>query len=643
MTRAAPIDDIQDADASEDIDLAAFLRVEQTASAREAVVGLRPSARLVYRTMLSAIPPRTRQALAAHRPQLIVLRIPSDAWAETAVEALEAVAMAIRGTHLRTVHHYSPSVVKSGRRGSFTAEEILKDLYGDTVCCIVGRGDTLPGRVAAFVDFEHQVAPLTNDGIRTSFAVRFPERPDVLPHDLRADAVPPDVFDLIMKKALDSDDAIRLLRAVETTAVGVRATGDRARLEDLHGYGEAQDWGLRLVADLASFQAGRITWADVDSGCLLVGPPGTGKTLFASALAESAGCVFLPTSYADWQSAKSGHLGDLMKRMRHVFDEAASSTPSIVFIDEIDTLPARGGASSHDDWWRSITNGLLECLDGTSRREGVIILAACNDGTNLDPALVRSGRLDRRFTIDLPDEDALIGIFRSHLGESIADDAVQPIATALAGTTSGADVARIARDARRIARLAGRSVQVEDLLSIALPPETRPAAVLRRVAIHEAGHAVVHMLLGGRPSSLSIVRDGTSAGAVVLDFSGSSVEGLRQDIEALIIPILAGRAAEEIVLGSASAGAGGSDSSDLGQATAWLMRIEAQFGLGNHLSYGQQIDGGSVEIRLRRLYAEALMIVSRHRSAVLALAELALERRVLGRAVLATFAKTHLT
>lgn len=73
----------------------------------------------------------------------------------------------------------------------------------------------------------------------------------------------------------------------------------------------------------------------------------------------------------------------------------------------------------------------------------MIILAACNDGTNLDPALVRSGRLDRWFTIDLPDEEALVGIFRSYLGESIADDAVQPIATALAGTTSGADVARI--------------------------------------------------------------------------------------------------------------------------------------------------------------------------------------------------------
>ncbi|WP_245413500.1 AAA family ATPase [Mangrovicella endophytica] len=644
MTRAAPIDRAQntDAEAPEDVDLAVSLIEEQTKIAQEAVDALRPSALIAYRTILNALPQRTRDALASRRPQLIVLRLASEAWSAPITDAVETITIAICGTSIRMSQHYSPSVIKTGRRGDFTADAILKDLYSETVCCLIGPGDALPDQITPFVDFDHKIGPLSPDDIRGAVIDRFPNASGTWPDELCAEAVAPDVLDLVLRKGVDADDAYRLLRATYIERRAESEPGDQPRLEDLHGYGQAREWGLQLVSDLAAFRAGRITWADVDSGCLLVGPPGTGKTLFAAALAHSAGCAFLPTSYAEWQSSKSGHLGDLMKKMRQVFEDAASHSPSIVFIDEIDTLPARGRATSYDDWWRSITNGLLECLDGASRREGVIILAACNDGRNLDPALVRSGRLDRRFRIELPDEQALAGIIRSHLGNNLADDFVQPIATALAGTTSGADVVRIARDARRIARLAGRDVAGEDLLAAALPPETRPAAVLKRVAIHEAGHAVVYMLFGGAPSSLSIVRDAENGGGVTLEVDEATMEGRRRDIEAMIVPILAGRAAEEIILGSVSAGAGGADSSDLARATTLLMQIEAQLGLGRFLSFGQQVDGVTVEIGLRRLYAEAMMMVARHRGAIAALAQLALEKRVLGRAALEAFAKTHL-
>lgn len=420
----------------------------------------------------------------------------------------------------------------------------------------------------------------------------------------------------------------------------VRGVGwQQPRLEDLHGYGEARTWGLQLSADLAAYGRGELPWADIDSGCLLVGPPGTGKTLYASAIATTAGCAFIPTSYADWQSAKSGHLGELIKRMRQVFQQAAAKTPAIVFIDEIDTLPARGSSERNDDWWRSIVNALLECLDGVGRREGVVILAACNDGSNLDPALVRSGRLDRRFRIELPDTLALTEIFHGHLTGALSRDAIQPIATALAGSTSGADASRISRDARRFARKAGRAMTADDLISAALPMENRSPTVRRRVAIHEAGHAVAQMVHGRIPLSLSLIETATSGGGVRVDFGDSYLlEGRMEDIRLLIVMLLAGRAAEESILGTVSGGAGGSGSSDLARATSLLVMADGQLGLGRHISTGQQIDGGNVEANLRRLYAETMMLVSRNRSAVEALAELALDRRILGQAALAAFA-----
>ncbi|GGD22242.1 AAA family ATPase [Aureimonas glaciei] len=644
MTGAGYRDEYADTDDDEELDDAAveaLLRLQAKAVGK-IVDNLRPTARALFRQLLPAFSPRTRKALAERRPQLLILRLPSERWLEAATNALEAALATISNGSAQVGQFGSASFPRTARLGALKVDLIMKDLYSQSVVCFVDGTDRVPEQLAAFTDFVTQVGPFTAEMLQGALALRYPDRPGEWPADVDPASVHPDTLDLVLRKASDSDEAIRLLRSFQAGGNLVAASGDHPRLEDLHGYGEAAEWGLRLVADLESFRCGRIGWADVDSGCLLVGPPGVGKTLFASALASSAGCAFFPTSYAAWQSSKTGHLGDLLKSMRAVFEEAGSQMPSIVFIDEIDTLQARGSGSLHDDWWRSVTNGLLECVDGTSRREGMVIIAACNDGTNLDPALVRSGRLDRRFTIQMPDETALVGMFRSHLGGAIPDDVVQPIATAMAGATSGADVVRICRDARRLARQADRPVTGADLLSVALPPETRPQAVLRRVAIHEAGHAVVHMLYGGMPAALSIVRNGASGGGVVFEIDEDAVEGLRGDIEALIVPILAGRVAEQIVLGSVSAGAGGADTSDLARATSWLVQLETRLGLGSRLSFGQQADGDNVEVRIRRLYAEALMLVSRHRQAVVALADLALERRVLGREALKHFAIMHI-
>ncbi len=276
-------------------------------------------------------------------------------------------------------------------------------------------------------------------------------------------------------------------------------------LSDMHGLGAAKSWGLALIQDLREYAAGRLVWADVDKGCLLTGAPGTGKTSFARALAREANVHFVATSYAQWQAHREGHLGHVTQAIRKVFSEALLQSPSILFIDEIDTIPARGTGKWNDDWWTSITNTLLECLDGFDRREGVVVIAACNDPSRLDPALVRSGRLDRHIEIPLPDVPSLVGILRTHLGADLAGADLRDAALAARGGT-GADVERFVREARGCARRAGRPIKPTDLLDAMRNgrPEW-PADLRRRVAYHEAGHAIALLALGiAEPKALSI-------------------------------------------------------------------------------------------------------------------------------------------
>ncbi|MCK5931062.1 MAG: AAA family ATPase [Fulvimarina manganoxydans] len=403
------------------------------------------------------------------------------------------------------------------------------------------------------------------------------------------------------------------------------------RVEDLAGYGAAAEWASDLVADIAAYRAGEIGWGEVDTGALLVGPPGTGKTLFAAALAASCGLPMISSSFAQWAAAGASYQSDTIKAMRLAFETAAANLPLLLFIDEIDSLPRRGASSRHDDYWRPIVNALLELLDGTLRTEGIVVVAACNDASGLDPALLRSGRLDRRFEIGLPDAQALAKIFAHHAPD-LPSSAIEPVATALAGSASGADVARFAREAKRIARRAKRPIAGSDILQVAMPPETRTAAVVWRTAIHEAGHAMAYLATGRVPLAMSIISAGVA---------GGYVEGPREtlteqrlvDLEGMVLPMLCGRAAEDVILGEASAGAVG----DLERATNVLAAVEGGLGLGGYLTSGGP-DRASVEARIRRVYGEALMMVIRHRIAILDLARLAVERRVLGEDALRKFA-----
>lgn len=237
-------------------------------------------------------------------------------------------------------------------------------------------------------------------------------------------------------------------------------------------------WG-KLKLTPRAYRAGRLPWSAIDRGVLVFGPPDTGKTSFARALAASCGVPFILGSLGEWQAA--GHLGDLLRAMRATFSRARASAPAILFIDEIDSFGDRASFShGNRDYSIQVVNGLLELLDGAGGREGVVVVGACNHPDRLDPAIVRSGRLDRRIHIPLPDQAALRQIIRHHLGTDLADVDLADAAKAAVGA-SGADVERWVRGARRRTRTSNRPMVIKDLLAEVrgnyspLPPEHPPA------------------------------------------------------------------------------------------------------------------------------------------------------------------------
>lgn len=360
------------------------------------------------------------------------------------------------------------------------------------------------------------------------------------------------------------------------------------RIDDLHGLGEAGDWARELAIDLRDWRQGSIGWADVDRGILVSGPTGTGKTTFVKALAGTCGVHLVLGSLARWQAR--GHLGELLKAMRSAFDEAQRNAPSIIFIDEIDAVGDRERfAGQNAQYQTEVVAGLLECIDGAERREGVIVVGACNFPQRLDAALVRPGRLDRHVRIPLPDGAARDGILRWHLACGIHDGDLSAVISRTEGW-SGAALEQLVRAARRSARRARRTISTADLEAHLPPTIAIPEQMLRRAAVHEAGHAIAAVALG-KLLEFAEIRDTTELASEYYALGGVRIDRApvsdvtAQALHDEICLLLAGVAAEEVVLGSRSAGGGGSRGSDLHLATLAALRIEASYGLGEGLAF----------------------------------------------------------
>jgi ATP-dependent Zn protease len=331
-------------------------------------------------------------------------------------------------------------------------------------------------------------------------------------------------------------------------------------LRRLAGVDEAKRFGENLANDLAAYKAGQIEWSDIDPGCLFYGPPGTGKTTVAKAIAAHSDAGYIETSYAAWAQGTEGG-NDIVANIRATFALARKHAPCILFIDEVDTFPRRGYGAQNAAYFTTITNALLTEFGNC---KGVVVLAACNDISNLDPALIRSGRLDQKIQVPLPSPKALCGILTYLLGSDKPRIRDTERLSLLCVGKSGADLARIVRKAKRSARAAKTPIASEHLEQAIteelckLPPEQRKV-----IAVHEAGHAALAYRQNAKDE---IVVSLASAAAARTTQHDSSLKS-RERIEQEMIVLLAGRAAEEVLVGEVSGGAGGGEDSDLARAT----------------------------------------------------------------------------
>lgn len=503
-------------------------------------------------------------------------------------------------------------------------------------CAVIGiarPGDRLPKALLRIAEHRIVVPPMDADTVAGVIEAVTGNRPTSI-DELASRRIGVNDLAIAVREDLSTERSLaRLERLVEIPV-------DKGpRLSELCGLGEAKVYCMHVVEAMREYLGGTRPWNQCPRGLLLSGPPGTGKTSLARALCRelsgnrngNGGVSFIATSYAAWQSHKSGHLGDVTAAIRNTFAEAARRKPCIIYLDECNSIPARGG-SDHDSWWTAIVNTVLEMIDGFEKTEGLFLIASCNDPTRLDPALVRAGRLDHHIEIGLPDVPGLAGIFRTHLGSDCAGADLREAALAARGHT-GADVEKWVRVAREAARKEKRGLTVKDLVEAVRGGEPDWPDDLRwRVAYHESGHAIAHLVLGiAMPKSLSI--DGN--GGYAETSAAKAQVPTRAYLEDMLATILAGRAAEQLQFSEATTGAGGSsDRSDLSRATKLALRIETSYGFGclglitlteeqlndNYLLMTEPLRTATAET-LKRAHAKSLSLLERNRRSLDALAQ----------------------
>lgn len=406
-----------------------------------------------------------------------------------------------------------------------------------------------------------------------------------------------------------------------TAAKAASAKADGIRLADLAGLGAAREIALGITEDLQAWAAGKLDWGDIHRGLLIAGPPGCGKTELARAMAREPGIHLESCSYAGWQAA--GHLGDMLKAMQASFRNAAQQAPSVLFIDEVDAFGSRVGGppSRNRSYETKVIAGLLELLDGLAGREGVTVIGACNHPDQIDPAIRRAGRFDAIVQIGLPDAADLARILRQHLGDDLPDAGLRTLGQLALGR-SGADCAAAVRTARAGARRGNRPLTEQDLIAALAPDHQElPPALRQRAAIHEAGHAIITAALKlGRVKALRL---GPAGGETLSEWRpGDLTPG---EVHRHCIAYLGGRAAELLMLGDASGGAGGHPDSDLARASRLVLASEFSLGLGGqgHLSIGTMPDPSlilslpaatrtSLQRRLDRASNDAQEILCQH-------------------------------
>lgn len=363
----------------------------------------------------------------------------------------------------------------------------------------------------------------------------------------------------------------------------------KVTFDDVAGQENAKRDIVELVEFLKHPEQFRALGAEVPRGVLLMGAPGTGKTLLARALAGEAGVPFYSISASQFIEI---FVGVGAARVRRLFASAKKNAPSIIFIDELDSIGRTRGTGlggGHDEREQTL-NQILAEMDGFEGHEAVIVLAATNRPDVLDPALLRPGRFDRHVVLDLPDHQDRIALLKVHTRKVPLTNNVdvEKLASGTAGF-SGADVKNLVNEAAMLAaRFKRSSVCMEDfeeardklllgsIRTLAIQPEER-----HRLAVHEAGHALVAFYLPHADPlyKVTIIPRGRSLGGTQQLPEGERHTLPEEYLRDRLAVILGGRSAEKELLNSVSSGA----DDDISQVTALARSMVSRWGMSEEI------------------------------------------------------------
>lgn len=444
----------------------------------------------------------------------------------------------------------------------------------------------------------------------------------------------------------------------KSTATLLKNEDSKISFEDVAGLDEAELEVKEIVDFLKNPQSFTRLGAKIPKGVILVGPPGTGKTLLARAVAGEAQVPFFSISGSEFVEM---FVGVGASRVRDLFSNAKEKAPCIVFIDEIDAIGRSRSRNTFftgaNDERESTLNQLLTEMDGFETNTGVIVLAATNRADMLDPALLRPGRFDRHIYLELPNLKEREAIFKVHIRSLILDDTIDLhfLASQTPGF-SGADIANICNEAALIAARGkkdrvGRPDFLEAIDRIVAGLERKSKIISpeekKIIAYHEAGHALTSWLLPKVDPliKVSIIPRGKSLGAAWYLPEEKSLL-TRTGFYEHLCTTLAGRAAEDVILGEISSGA----LDDLEKVTKDAYMMVAYYGfnekIGNVSFYDSsrqretafqkpysEATAKLIDEEVRKLvdgaYQQMKMLVSEHKKHLIEIAELLLQKEVI--------------
>lgn len=578
--------------------------------------------RICHDMLKSALPPELTMGLLANRGLVVVIKPVDASWVYPLEETLrllypQAYVLARRGTE------------DNGSTKKGVVIDLLPHLHGGSVIGISQDPDALlPPLLLSNVDYRLELGRPS----RTIIESQIIEITATVPRALKQ-------VDIDSLSAPDLIAALRPARSGSTIArriAGIAAqkrkpanVPDAEPIEALALSGEVEVWAQDVVRALKS---GDVTGLEPT---LISGQPGVGKTMLMRSLAATASVPLFATDAAQWHVSGKGHLNDVLAEVERFFSVLQASAPCVAALDELDSVPNRatlGGA--YDPWWISLTNAILTQIDRlVSSGAPVLLVGISNLPERLDAALVRPGRLGRHLVMSLPSNPGQrLKMLKIHLPGDLKEADLSSLLPLL-HCQSQAELGQIARAAKNLAQRQQERMAIDHILAVLRPDDHRPQGLRWTVAVHEAGHALMAILMGRVVRSVSILpRPGGIEGTTDVDKDPSGVETLAS-IEDNVRIRMAGRASDSLIGMGPNSGA----CEDIARSIAMMSDAYLRFWMsGPPTSLGGTTGGASseqrrafVERRIANVLFEVTERLSRHKAALNLLAEALLDRGIL--------------